>query len=441
MPSDSTPQLSPATLLSAAKNHWLAAGIVLFLTLALAVVAMVILPRKYHSDAMIFVRLGRETVSLDPTATTGSTISVLDTRDNEINSIRDMLYSRGIMEKIVDRIGPDVILGEADLTDEDFAENFVPGTDYFNSPRQQAIREVSEATEVISSRQSSVLILTADASSPELAQRILNEYLDVYQELHTNAHQDLKSNKFFEEQAKLVQTQWQESMKALQIAKEDAGVVSIKAARDNLGVQTHEAQTTLMSVKSQLSSTKARLKNFESVIDRNPLEQQTVRVGYLEAKNEVSAMSAQKESVESSLKEMLQRAAKLNRDEVTIGALEMEVQLAAADVAKYKELLEQTRIEDALHNNKFTNVQVVQDPTYDPKPISPKKSVIGLAGLVAGTTGAVLIAVFLELFLTPSRPEDENGELATEPDYPDNDEFSANAAVERAREVVDTVNG
>ena len=86
------------------KNHWFPAMVVFVVTIVLAILAMIFLPRSYVSEAMIFVKLGRETVSLDPTATTGSTISVLDTRDNEINSIRDMLYSRGLVERVVDRL-------------------------------------------------------------------------------------------------------------------------------------------------------------------------------------------------------------------------------------------------------------------------------------------------------------------------------------------------
>ena len=192
--SGATPEFSLSMLLSAAKNHWFAGGVVMFVTLLLAVLAMIFLPRSYHSEAMIFVKLGRETVSLDPTATTGNQISVIESRDNEINSIRDMLYSRGIMEKVADRIGPEVILGDAPLTDESFETNFVTGTDYRNSPRQKAVLELSENTHVITSRKSSVLTQVAESKSPELAQRILNEYLDVYLAMHTEAHQTPQSN-------------------------------------------------------------------------------------------------------------------------------------------------------------------------------------------------------------------------------------------------------
>ena len=225
-------------LFSALKNHWFSGMVVFIATAGAAVLAMIFLPKSYVSEAMIFVKLGRETVSLDPTATTGSTISVLDTRDNEINSIRDMLYSRGLVEEVVDRIGPDVILGEAELSAET-KERDPLEKDYLNSPRQKAIKTLTQDTYVVSSRKSSVLIVHVEAASPELAQRIVKEYLDVYQVMHTGAHQTPDSNDFFGQQSQLKRRQWQESMKALQVAKEDAGVVSIEGARENLKEQTH----------------------------------------------------------------------------------------------------------------------------------------------------------------------------------------------------------
>lgn len=370
--------------------------VVFIATAVLAVLAMIFLPKSYVSEAMIFVKLGRETVSLDPTATTGSTISVLDTRDNEINSIRDMLYSRGLVERVVDRIGPEVILGEAELSAET-KERDPLEKDYLNSPRQKAIKTLTEDTYVVSSRKSSVLILHAEAASPELAQRILKEYLDVYQVMHTGAHQTPDSNDFFDQQSQLKRRQWQESMKALQVAKEDAGVVSIEGARENLKEQTHTIESSLMGAISTLSSTRARLKKFKSLIDKNPLAQQQVAADYVEAKADLAALLAQKATLESQLKELLDKAAKLNQSEVLIGQLQTTVEKQSDSYSQYLELYEQSRIDEALHSSRFTNVRIVQQPSFVPKAISPKKSIIGAVGLVAATTGAVMIAVLLEL--------------------------------------------
>ena len=413
-------------LFSALKNHWFSAMVVFVATIAAAIFAMFFLPRSYVSEAMIFVKLGRETVSLDPTATTGSTISVLDTRDNEINSIRDMLYSRGLVEKVVDRIGPEVILGDDELSAET-KERDPLEKDYLSSPRQKAIKTLTEATSVVSSRTSGVLIPHVEAASPELAQRIVKEYLDVYQVMHTGAHQTPDSNDFFGQQSQLKRRQWQESMKALQVAKEDAGVVSIEGARENLKEQTHTIESSLMGTISTLSATRARLNKFKLLIDKNPLSQQRVSADYVEAKADLSALLAQKATLESQLDELLDKAAKLNQSEVLIGQLQTAVEKQSDSYSQYLELYEQSRIDEALHSSRFTNVRIVQQPSFVPKAVSPKKSLIGALGLVAATTGAVMIAVLLELLgvykIQRNRPApDSNG-------VPEGGEFLAGPSI------------
>ena len=432
---EETPLFSLSTFINALKNHWFAGVLVFIATVVLAVLAMFYLPRTYESEAMIFVKLGRETVSLDPTATTGSTMPVLESRDNEINSIRDMLYSRGIMERVVDRLGPEVVLGDAELNDEIHEPEEFPAKDYLGSPRQDAIRALVEDTYVVTSRKSSVLMLNARSSSPELAQRILKEYLAVYQQMHNDAHQSPESNNFFKEQTRLLRGQWEEAMKALQIAKEDAGVVSIDGARDNLKVQTFTVQSSLMSVTSSLASTEAKLEKFKVMIKQNPLAQQRVSEQFLEAKGDLAALTAQKKALETQLEELLARAAKLNRDEVTIGQLQKTVELQSANFSQYQELYEETRIEEALHSSQFTNIRVVQEPSFVPKAVSPKKSLIGIAGLVAATTGAIMTALLLELLGVYRQQRKRRTRIVRETetrsnnDAPENGEFLAGPSI------------
>ena len=178
-----------------------------------------------------------------------------------------------------------------------------------------------------------------------------------------------------------------------------------------------------MSVNSKLSSTEARIEKFKFLVEQNPLAQQRIGQEFIEAKGDLSAMAAEKKTLEGQLGELLDKAAKLNRDEVTIGQLTKAAELQKESFTQYKKLYEQTRIEEALDNSRFTNVRVVQEPSFVPKAVSPKKSLIAAAGLVAATTGAILIALFLELFWT-GRPRNEdsleteileNNEFLTEP--------------------------
>ena len=68
----------------------------------------------YKSEARLLVRIGRESVSLDPTATTGQVISVGQSRESEINSELEILKSRELAQKVVDAIGPRAFLERPD---------------------------------------------------------------------------------------------------------------------------------------------------------------------------------------------------------------------------------------------------------------------------------------------------------------------------------------
>jgi hypothetical protein len=75
-------------------------------------------PRIYQSDAKLLVRLGRESVTLDPTATTGQVVAVAQLRESEIKSEFDLLGSQDLAEKVVDQIGYKAFLATGRAPDE-----------------------------------------------------------------------------------------------------------------------------------------------------------------------------------------------------------------------------------------------------------------------------------------------------------------------------------
>src|SRR5690349_24875805 len=79
----------------------------------LTLVAIAFYPRSYTSEAKLFIRVGRESVALDPTATTGQTIMLQKTQVDEVNSALQVLASREVYQRVVDRIGAERILDDA----------------------------------------------------------------------------------------------------------------------------------------------------------------------------------------------------------------------------------------------------------------------------------------------------------------------------------------
>ena len=78
----------------------------------LVAVVNFMLPATYRSEARLLLRLGRENATLDPTTTLGQdgVVAVPSSRDNEINSVVEILQGRALLEKVVDALGPDAVL-------------------------------------------------------------------------------------------------------------------------------------------------------------------------------------------------------------------------------------------------------------------------------------------------------------------------------------------
>src|SRR5207249_3151700 len=86
----------------------------LFFLAVMAAVTVYVLycPRIYRSQAKLFVRLGRENSTLDPTATVGQApvVAVPQSRENELNTVIEIINSRVLLEKVVDSMGTQAIL-------------------------------------------------------------------------------------------------------------------------------------------------------------------------------------------------------------------------------------------------------------------------------------------------------------------------------------------
>src|SRR5258707_1297150 len=78
------------------------------------IVVTLLTPSVYRSEGRLFVRLGRENVTLDPTATIGQgpISAVPQQREGEINSVVEILKGRPLIEQLVDSLTPEVILAD-----------------------------------------------------------------------------------------------------------------------------------------------------------------------------------------------------------------------------------------------------------------------------------------------------------------------------------------
>jgi uncharacterized protein involved in exopolysaccharide biosynthesis len=142
----------------------------------------------YRSEAELLVRLGRETVSLDPTATTGPIItSVGMTHKSEIETEVDILRSRELAEKVVDAIGVEAFVKPAK---KGWKQNLLERLDITTpiSARDAVISDIMKNLSVNIKEESWIVGVSYEAKDPKLAQMVLNKLIEFYLEKHILVH-------------------------------------------------------------------------------------------------------------------------------------------------------------------------------------------------------------------------------------------------------------
>ena len=197
--------------------------IVFFLAvMIITAVGIVLTTEAYLSEAKLLVRLGRENVTLDPTAATGTIAPIRPSHESVINTELEILGSQEIAEMAVDAIGPEVLFDKEhpvnSTTGKTIAKIKRPvyilakrlrkllrhpsdaGTGGSSSKRDRAVRMVMDNFQIQTQKVSSTISLAYKSQNPKLAQEVLAKLIDSYLEKHITVHQTPGSHQFFIQQ-------------------------------------------------------------------------------------------------------------------------------------------------------------------------------------------------------------------------------------------------
>ena len=266
-----------------------------FLFVILAVgVYVICVPNTYRSMATIIVNLGRENVTLDPTATTGKTVTIEEDRDSEINSEAELLKSKDLAGQIVNEMGADKILNGSgdDLSTEDsmsairyWAKQILmfPFTKIMNlfdsqpnsavakfKKQDKAIDYVEKHLSIEQVKKSDIIAINYDAGNPRLAQNVVDKLIKAYLKKHLLAHQTAGSYTFFAEQKMKLRTSLEEAENKLRQIKNTTGIASISEQKKILLERLGGLRTTLERAQSHKASTSAKIATLENTLSKLP---------------------------------------------------------------------------------------------------------------------------------------------------------------------------
>ena len=258
----------------------------------LAITAILCWPRKYGSEAKLWLRIGRENSRIDPTAATGETVQVMESgREDEVKSVLDVICSRGVISQVVDKMTPAVVLGDAEEAEQPPAENPAPiqvndlqryvskafrsiGSILASidpvSDRERAIREVSENIYASAERKSNVIMVSYASESPELAQRTLQEIVRHYQLQHSRIHHTIGTFEFFDKQSDDLKAKVESASQELTDLMKEQKIASIDGQRTNFEAEMLHVQTAKITAESAVSKATALVDELTELLVAHP---------------------------------------------------------------------------------------------------------------------------------------------------------------------------
>ena len=341
--------------------------ILFFLTImVIVVVGTLYSPEIYRSEAKLLVRLGRESVTLDPTATTGKIINVSRSRESEVNLELEILKSRELAEKVVDSIGPEAFskrtgrkLSVKSVVHKVLRKTTQQVSTEVKEPqslleqltlversdnRDAAVLGVMKNLEIKALKDSCVISITYETQSPKLAKDVITKLIVLYLEKHIAVHQAPGSQEFFTRQSEHLRGSLTQLEDELRDLKNATGISSVEEQRrvvlDRISILEKEIDTT----EAELASSMTKVQTLEKTLATMP---ETVVTGTTEGFPNNAADDMRARLYELQLREQ-ELTSKFNEENRQVQ--DVRRQIAAAQALLDKEAPTRTQMTKGLNS-------------------------------------------------------------------------------------------
>ena len=276
--------LTVPQILGALRRKWFSGMVLAALIVGVSLGVLLLLRDVYESNGQFYLRAGRSTMSLDPTATTGITAQVLDTRQSEIQSIAEILTSRVVVEETVRRVGVDRIIDQRSMLAKTIdtvksypifqsgeEEEVVLGQDVAELERiEECVEYVLRRLSVKTDKTNYNVRIDGHAHTPVLAHDIVANLMDVFNEHYLEIHKQQGSLDFFESERAIAESNLKQAEDALRVTKNSLSLISVDSKRQLLQAELNALQDESISTNSQKRAFEAKVQELERMIAQQP---------------------------------------------------------------------------------------------------------------------------------------------------------------------------
>ena len=332
-------QLTVAQIFGAIQRHRIKAFFAWAAVMLCVVILYIFWPRLYSSEGRLYVKMDRNNQSVVP-STSGAPVAIQDTRETEIRSVIEIIRSRAVLDQVVDKVGAEKILESGwaklpnlmaplkslgSLLD---SKSGISKSEYKRLKRRElAAKAIYEELDVYNEKKSSVLVVTARSSSPELAQEIVREIFIATRKIHMGIHNFSSSAEYFDEQFSSQEKTLNDSMVELAEFRNDLGVMSVGTARSSLQNVISNLDLDLVNANVSLTEWEDREKTLKKLLASTPRTIASPRKGverlsYEDSRTELYKMKEEQERMRLAYTEKNSRLQRITKQ---IAALEREL--------------------------------------------------------------------------------------------------------------------
>jgi uncharacterized protein involved in exopolysaccharide biosynthesis len=174
-----------------------------------------------------------------------------------------------------------------------------------------------------------------------------------------------------------------------------------------LQIRERELLSKYTAEHPQVVAIRQQVEDAQKILDEQPLTRteathaynptrQQLELNLLTEQSLIASLESQHQTLRDQRQVALDELKKLNENEVQLAQLQRQADLLATNYRAYADKLEQARIDEALETQRISNVNVVQPASFVSKPVSPKRGLILMLGMIVATFGAVAVAFLSE---------------------------------------------
>ena len=434
------------------KHKWMILTVFFTMVLTVTVGSLLTVP-MYEASSKILLKYGREN-SYTPTIPSDSRSQVfMDvSREERINSEVEMLKGTNLATKVIHDLGVETVYPEL------LEKPLLSLRSAKQLPVDKAVPIFTKNLTVEAVAKSNIIDINFQHKDPVIAAQVVNKLVEVFLDLHIRVYKESGEYGFFDEQVKLYVKKLKESEDELKKFKNSKNITELKEQKSVLLHQISTLEISLAETQGALNENAGRIKalnastaassgsaamgqetdfNIQAISGiRNKLADLKLEEGKLlsnynehsiavinirkeveKAKQlldkeektyhdkavesisqNLSAFKAKETGYLQRLEKYREELNKINSSEMRLGELERQIKLNEDNYQLYLKKMEESRISNAMDNQKLANISIVAPAMPPVTPVKSKGIIIIVLSIILGLLSGLGMAFSIEYF-------------------------------------------